>query len=509
MTAMPRHPASAAPRRLSQLLAGLTTVTGSGDPVIAGLSIDSRRVSRGDLFLACAGASAHGAEFIDDAVAAGAAAVAVETPVPADRTDGDRAVPVVGVDGLGGRLGEIAARFYGDPSEDLVVVGVTGTNGKTSCCHYLAQALSVDDAPCGVLGTLGYGAFGDLTPGEHTTPDAVTVQRELARLRGLGARYAVMEVSSHGLEQGRVNGVRFDGAVFTNLSHEHLDYHGDLLNYGLAKKRLFEMPGLRCAVINHDDEFGRGLADGLPGGIEVVRYGLDGDPRDGGDVRFVRGRSLRMDAGGLALDIQSSWGEGRLRAALLGRFNASNLLAALAMLLALEVPLDEALTRLSRVVPVPGRMERFGGAGRAPVVVVDYAHTPDALRQVLEALRPHCAGRLWCVFGCGGDRDPGKRPVMGRVAEHGADRVVVTDDNPRTEPGPAIIDQILAGMDSPQDVEVVADRAGAIRRAITAAVANDLVLIAGKGHEEYQIVGAERRPFSDRIEARRALEEAA
>lgn len=507
MTAITPHSDPAPVRRLSRLLSGLVSVPRSADREIGGLSADSRRVSPGDLFLACAGATTHGADFIEDAINAGAAAVAVETP--ASFKDAGHRVPVIAVAGLGPMLGMIAARFYGDPSRELTVVGVTGTNGKTSCCHYLAQALTTDDAPCGVLGTLGYGAFGDLSTGTHTTPDAVTVQRELARLRGLGARYTVMEVSSHALEQGRVNDVRFHGAVFTNLSHEHLDYHGDLASYGSAKRRLFVVPGLRRAAVNCDDDFGRELAADLPDTVEVVRYGLDQDPRRGDDVRFVWGRELHMDATGLDMRIQSGWGEGRLRAELLGRFNASNLLAALATLLALEMPFEQALTRLAITRPVAGRMERLGGNGRTPTVVVDYAHTPDALSQALEALRPHCRGRLWCVFGCGGDRDPGKRPLMGAVAEAGADRVVVTDDNPRSEPGAAIIEQILAGMSSPRTAEVQADRAVAIHRAVATATPGDVVLIAGKGHEEFQIIGAERRPFSDRLEARRALEAAA
>lgn len=504
-----RHTASTrAVRRLSDLLEGVGAVDPAHDATVTGMTVDSRRVGPGDLFLACAGNETHGAEFISSAIRAGAAAVVVEPPLPTAET-GDVGVPVVMVADLRDRLGRIAARFYGDPSSDLHVVGVTGTNGKTSCCHYLAQALGVDGVRCGVIGTLGYGPYGDLSPGEHTTPDAITLQRELARLRDIGTRHVVMEVSSHALQQGRVNEVKFDGAVFTNLSHEHLDYHGDLGSYGRAKQRLFAGRALRYVVLNHDDAFGRQLARELPPSVDTVYYGLNPEPTDIGEGRYVWCRALQLDATGLQMHIRTSWGEGSLRASLLGRFNASNLLAALGVLLMLDLPFDEALSRLERTRAVPGRMERFDGGDRAPMVVVDYAHTPDALRQALATLRPHCAGRLWCVFGCGGQRDAAKRPLMGSVAERGADRVILTNDNPRRETPESIIAQIRSGMASPGMAEAVLDRSAAIRRAITGAGPGDMVLVAGKGHEESQIVGDEKRPFSDRNEVQRALEEVA
>jgi UDP-N-acetylmuramoyl-L-alanyl-D-glutamate--2,6-diaminopimelate ligase len=414
----------------------------------------------------------------------------------------------VGVAGLSRQLGLIAARFYAEPSRDMTVIGITGTNGKTSCCHYLAQALIEDGGPCGVIGTLGYGPYGALHAGSHTTPDAVTLQGELAVLRDAGIRRVAMEVSSHALDQERTQGVTFAGAIFTNLTHEHLDYHGDLTAYAQAKKKLFLMPGLCYAVINHDDAFGRELLAGLARPIIAVRYGLGDEVRQG-DGRYVHGAIVQRDLAGLELQVSSSWGAGRVRSALLGQFNASNLLAVLAMLLLMEIPFDAALARLSRLRAVPGRMERFGGGTGQPLVIVDYAHTPDALMQVLQTLRLHCAGALWCVFGCGGDRDRGKRPLMGAVAERCADHVIVTSDNPRREDPQVIIDQILTGVRQVQAVARVPDRAQAIRQAVTGARGGDIVLVAGKGHEDYQQIGDERLPFSDREQVQRLLGEAA
>ncbi|MBK9132257.1 MAG: UDP-N-acetylmuramoyl-L-alanyl-D-glutamate--2,6-diaminopimelate ligase [Gammaproteobacteria bacterium] len=497
------------PQRLSTLLQGLVAVDAGNDPEIAGLETDSRRVLPGDLFLACAGGHAHGAEYIDAAVRAGARAVVYEPDARVSPSLLEpRGVPLVGVAGLGHQLGVIAARFYEDPSRDMLVIGITGTNGKTSVCHYLAQALLRDGAPCGVIGTLGYGAYGALRAGAYTTPDAVTLQSELAAMRAAGIRRVVMEVSSHALEQERTRGVAFDGAIFTNLTRDHLDYHGDLTAYACAKQKLFLVPGLSYAVINEDDAFGRELLAGLARPIVGVRYGLDeGAGREDG-LRYVHGTVARRDLAGMELRIRSSWGDGVLNTALLGGFNASNLLAVLAMLLLMELPLEEALARLENLRAVPGRMERFErAAGPGPLVIVDYAHTPDALRQALQTLRPHCAGRLWCVFGCGGDRDRGKRPQMGAVAAHYADRIVVTSDNPRHEDPQAIIGEILAGVERAEDVARVPDRAAALRRAIESARPEDIILVAGKGHEDYQQVGDELLPFSDRDQVRRLLEE--
>ena len=484
-------------RQLRELLEGIARVPGVANREVRGLQVDSRRVKPGDLFLALPGMVVDGREFIGDAVASGAVAIVYET------SDGfvlrGAPVPAFAVPDLRRQIGIIADRFYGSPSRRLVVVGVTGTNGKTTCTQLLAQALDQPPRRCAVIGTLGYGFPGALNASIHTTPDAVTVHRLMADFLGQGAAHVTMEVSSHALEQGRVKGVSFDVAVFTNLTRDHLDYHGDMEAYGLAKAGLFATAGLKYAVINHDDGFGRRLLSGIGAPVTTLSYGLDG-----GDIRA---REMRFLPDGLSLQVTTPGGEIELHSPLIGRFNACNLLAVLATLLALGVAPEEAAARLARAQAPSGRVERFGGVKGLPLVVVDYAHTPDALEKILLALREHTRGRLWCVFGCGGDRDRGKRPVMGEIAERLADRVVLTDDNPRHEPGDAIIADILGGMRASTDV--IRDRRAAIAAAIRGAGQGDIVLIAGKGHEDYQQVGDERRPYSDREVVRTLMGEAA
>ncbi len=470
------------------------------DPLISAISLDSRLVSSGALFLALRGNRVDGSAFIDAAIKQGAAAVVWEAP--ADNGVAIRhGVPVVAMAALRWRAGEIAARFYGEPSRALRVVGITGTNGKTSCSHFLAQALG-KERPVGVIGTLGSGLFGELEESGHTTPDAVSLQAKLALLRDRGVHDVVMEVSSHGLDQGRVHGVRFDTALFTNLSRDHLDYHPDMAHYGRAKRRLFTLPGLRNAVINADDPFGRELLQSLPAGLQVWGYTLEGRRETS---LMVSGEELQLDSAGLRMRVHTPVGGGWIESPVVGRFNATNLLAVLASLLMLGLPLEDAIGRLAHLEPVSGRMERFGG-GEAPMVVVDYAHTPDALAQVLSALQGH-GERLWCVFGCGGDRDRGKRPLMGRVAARYADRVIVTDDNPRTEDPAAIVADILRGIPAAARVSVCHQRASAIEQAILQADERDVVLIAGKGHERYQLVGGKKLPFSDREVVQKVLAE--
>jgi UDP-N-acetylmuramoyl-L-alanyl-D-glutamate--2,6-diaminopimelate ligase len=475
---------------LRELLAGVAQ-TDSDAPMRA-LAIDSRTVEPGDLFIACPGVAVDGRRFIGDALTRGAAAVIYE----ADGFDVPAAnVPCVGVAGLRHRLGTIADRFYGSPSRELTVVGVTGTNGKTTCTQLLAQALDEPERRCGIIGTLGYGFPGALNTSLHTTPDAVTVHRLLREFRDAGADYASMEVSSHALDQGRVEAVAFRVAVFTNLTRDHLDYHGDMQAYGAAKAGLFAVPGLKTAVINVDDPFGRGLLGGFGKDIRVITYGLEG----GG----VTARSLKLTPRGMTLRIASPAGPVAVSSPLLGRFNAYNLLAVFAALQALGVSPAEAARRLSHAHPAAGRMERFGGEKGAPLAVVDYAHTPDALEQVLTALRAHTKGKLVCVFGCGGDRDRGKRPQMGRIAESLANRVILTDDNPRSEDPEAIVAEIRAGMNNP--VTVIRDRRAAIAEAISASGEGDIVLVAGKGHEDYQQIGSSRMPYSDRATVQELL----
>ena len=499
---------------LSRLLEGLVTVGKDQDREITGLTLDSRRVRVGDLFLACGGSAAHGLDFALQAIEQGAAAVVYDS-LSQERVAAMQSVlsgpmteqmPLIAVNDLFEHIGEIASRFYHHPSHEQFVIGVTGTNGKTSCSHYLAQALSGRGAACGLIGTLGYGLYGHLVMGQYTTPDAVQLQSEMAALYDNGAREVVMEVSSHALVQGRVSGVSFDAAVFTNLSQDHLDYHGDLDNYAAAKQRLFQVPGLRYAILNYDDDFGRRLQRLMTGSLndalQVMTYGFD----RGADVHAV---ARRFDADGFELQVATPWGDGILASHLLGRFNASNLLAALTTLLLMDVPLEQALTSLGQSRAVSGRMEHFGGAADQPLVVVDYAHTPDALQQVLQTLREHCRGELWCVFGCGGDRDRDKRPKMGAIAERLADRLIITDDNPRHEAGADIIEDILTGIKDRQRVVVQRDRSAAITQAVQSAIEGDVVLVAGKGHEEYQLVGDQILPFSDRQQVSQLLGEVA
>ena len=495
---------------LSRLLADFAFVDACQDVVVNGLADDSRRVRPGDLFLAMAGQASHGAGHIDQAIAAGAVAVAVE-PGPGVDLAALRArceaqgVSLVVVEQLAQKAGFIAARFHGQPAAALRVIGITGTNGKTSCSQFLAQSLQRQGRRCGVIGTLGSGLWGALQETGFTTPMAVALQAKLAELRRDGAEFVAMEVSSHALEQGRVNGVDFEVALLTNLSQDHLDYHGDMACYAMAKKRLFHMPGLRRAVLNLDDALGRELADELRGtGVDVLGYGLDTR-----DPSALRVKHLEQDEAGLTLTVHSPWGEGELRCGLLGRFNAANLLGVLGVLLALGEDFAAALASLAGVQAPPGRMERLPAPAHKPRVVIDYAHTPDALRQALETLRQHCRGALWLVFGCGGNRDRGKRALMGRVAAELADHIVLTDDNPRDESPARILADIRAGIGEHASVCSEHDRARAIAHAIGRAEAGDWVLIAGKGHERHQLVGGRKLPFSDREMAERCLQEAA
>jgi UDP-N-acetylmuramoyl-L-alanyl-D-glutamate--2,6-diaminopimelate ligase len=492
-------------RLLTDLLDGLVAQPAPAVPVRS-LTLDSRQTQVGTLFLACRGTARHGLAFAEAAVRSGAAAVAAE--LDEEWTVGgmqDLArrlrVPVVPVPALSACASEIAARFYERPSDRLRVVGVTGTNGKTSVTQFIAQALA-PTIRCGVIGTIGYGFPGDLAASTHTTPDAVTVQAMLAELVARRARAVAMEVSSHALHQDRVAAVRFDVAVLTNLTRDHLDYHRTMEAYAEAKARLFRLPDLRCAVINTDDAFGLGLHAETARRLDVISYGLEGAPAHA--QRFVVAERVVPEIDGLRLHVRSTWGEGELSTRLLGRFNASNLLAVLGVLLGIGLPFAEALSRLEAVTTVPGRMERFGGDG-GPLVVVDYAHTPDALAQALAALREHCTGRLICVFGCGGERDGGKRPLMGEVAEAFADDLVVTDDNPRREDGHRIVRDILDGMRRPERALVERRRPRAIAAALARAQGGDVVLVAGKGHEDYQQVGDLKLPYSDRETVARLL----
>jgi UDP-N-acetylmuramoyl-L-alanyl-D-glutamate--2,6-diaminopimelate ligase len=507
-----------APVAMEALCAGL--VAPSAELAVTDLSLDSRTVREGGLFLACAGRRTHGLASLEVALARGARAVlwepAADVAPPAPRAG----LWMAPVDGLSRQASAIADRFFGAPSASLSVTGVTGTNGKTTVAWLLAQAIGAlrgatgGRGGCVYFGTLGAGTPPDhVTAGEYTTADAVTVQRQLAAARDAGATDIAMEVSSHALDQHRVAAVRFRSAVFTNLTRDHLDYHGSFEAYGEAKARLFDMPGLAARVFNVDDAFGAALAARHAGrsrawltcrsaeGRATAQRQCAASPAS----RRLAGGALRRSARGLAFDVQLDGGDSAaLEAPLVGDFNADNLLSVLGALLALDTSPAAALAALRQVAAPPGRMQAIGGAGQ-PLALVDYAHTPDALAKALRAARAHCAGRLTVVFGCGGDRDRGKRPQMAAVAAELADAVLITDDNPRTESAAAIAADIAAGLPAGYASRIVHDRAAAIREALQAARPDDVVLVAGKGHEDYQIIGTERRAFSDAAVVRATL----
>jgi UDP-N-acetylmuramoyl-L-alanyl-D-glutamate--2,6-diaminopimelate ligase len=500
-------------RRLGELLAGLDVAPPPADVAqadVSDLTLDSREVRPGALFLALRGRTQHGLAFLPQAVANGARAVLWDddgtTPAPSLPAG----VVGVGIRGLSNQAGLIADRFFAQPSADLWVAGVTGTNGKTTVAWLVAQALEACGRRAGYLGTLGGGRVGAVRASTHTTRDAVSVHRELGQLRAAGATAVAMEVSSHALDQDRVAGVRFRSAAFTNLTRDHLDYHGTMTAYGAAKARLFDWPGLGTRVLNVDDAFGASLAVQLdaPGRVIVTGRAVQSAALiatlAAQGAGWVRAESVELAGDGQRLRIASHLGRCELRSALLGDFNSDNLLTALAILLSCELPLDRAARALGEARAPAGRMEAIGGDSQ-PLGIVDYAHTPDALAKALRAARGHAPGRLIVVFGCGGDRDAGKRPMMAAVAAELADAIVITDDNPRRESPARIVADIVAGLPSGRSAQVVHDRAQAIETALGAARPGDIVLVAGKGHEEYQIVGDEQRPFSDQAVLRAAL----
>lgn len=469
---------------LSMLLHGLLGPPIPADLEITGLTLDSRLVQPGELFLACQGTQLDGRKFINDAIQKGAKAIVAESAD--DQLYFHDTIPVIPIHNLKHQLSEIAARFYGYPAKSLNIIGITGTNGKTSCSHFIAQALQHLQIPCGVIGTLGSGLYGELKAGNLTTPDAVTLQKTFAEFLNKGIKHVAMEVSSHSIDQGRVNHVPFVAAIFTNLTRDHLDYHGTMEAYGAAKRKLFDNPFVKYSVINNDDAFGQQMLGLLS---KTFSYGI----KNPGDVSA---KQIALDLSGMHAEVTSPWGAGRLDVDLMGQFNLHNILAVLATLCLLEIPFAEVLQSLSVLSPVPGRMQTVGGKEK-PLVVVDYSHTPDSLEKALLALRPHCQGKLYCVFGCGGDRDRGKRPIMAKIAEQHADFVIVTDDNPRTEDPGQIAAEIMQGFNLPNKVILQHDRSKAIRDVIQYAKVGDCILIAGKGAETYQQIGDQKIPFSD------------
>jgi UDP-N-acetylmuramoyl-L-alanyl-D-glutamate--2,6-diaminopimelate ligase len=478
------------------------------------LTLDSREVQAGSLFFALRGQTSHGLKYAAEAAARGASVVLWD---PEEGSHQDlgldaatlAAVFVAPVAGLRQLIGRIADRFFGWPSSHLRIVGITGTNGKTTCAYLLAQCLERLKSDAAYIGTIGWGRIAALQVPTHTTPDVVSVHRQLSKLRALGVREVAMEVSSHALDQGRVDSVRFHSAALTNLTRDHLDYHASMQAYGAAKARLFAFAGLQHLIINIGDAFGRDFARAYGGRMPLTAVWVGA-----GDSGWLADRSLHagdvvLDLHGISMALDGSFGQRRMTTKLLGHFNAENAVIVVACLLSLGVPLDAAAAALGECTAPPGRMEVIESKGPGkPLAVIDYAHTPDALAKALRAVREHCRGALWCVFGCGGDRDPGKRPLMGGIADELADQIIVTDDNPRSESPQSITGSIMAGI-TRHPSRVIHDRGEAIATALSEAAADDVVLIAGKGHEDYQIYGEARRSFSDRREALRCLGEAA
>lgn len=494
---------------LSTLVSGLVDLSGvpakQFDVTVTGVQMDSRLLNPGDLFIACFGHNHDARNYINDAIARGVAAVLAESGGEWQGVREIDGVTVIAIDNLSAKISEIASRFYAHPSEQLHVFGITGTNGKTSCSQFIAQALNMLGYQCGVMGTLGYGICGQLKETHLTTPDAVFTQMALAEMVRDHIDPVVMEVSSVGLHQRRVQAVRFDTAIFTNLTRDHLDYHGSMEAYGENKKKLFTSESLRTAIVNLDDPYALAIINAIPKDVEVMTYSINNT------IATVHAEQLTLTRHGFEARVNTPYGQGQVSGKLIGYFNFSNLLAVIAALTTYlssqgEVNIPELFAKLSKLQPVDGRMELIGDSSEI-TAVVDYAHTPDGLRSALSGLRDHFEGRIWCVFGCGGNRDKGKRPMMGEIAEQYADRIIIADDNPRNEEGDDIVQHILSGIADRTVVTVQRDRAKAIAYAIEHAEPGDVVLIAGKGHETYQDIGGNRLIFSDANHVRLALKQ--
>ncbi|OGO94470.1 MAG: UDP-N-acetylmuramoyl-L-alanyl-D-glutamate--2,6-diaminopimelate ligase [Coxiella sp. RIFCSPHIGHO2_12_FULL_42_15] len=475
----------------------------SSNQSVSQLALDSRAVIENSLFFAYPGVVTDGRQYIDQAIAQGAVVVLYENSdgFQPKASSCDKA-QLLGMPNLQTQVGLIASRFFDDPSRTLNIIGVTGTNGKTSITHFIAQAFQQHGYSSAVLGTIGNGIWPHLEKSTQTTLDPIQLQKAFWDFKQRAVSHVAMEVSSHALVQGRVTGTHFTTAVFTQLSRDHLDYHGTMERYAQAKQQLFQQPQLQNAIINQDDLYGRQFIQQYASSLNVVAYSATGQPIS--NVRNVIATRVVRHPQGFLLDIDGTWGSGKLLCPLLGDFNISNVLATLAVLLQNEIPLSLALDYCARLQPVRGRMQLLGG-GNQPLVIVDYAHTPDALEKALNAVRFHCKGKLWCVFGCGGDRDKGKRPLMANVAERLADCVIVTDDNPRTETPQAIVADIRKGFSTEKVVQVIQDRQQAIAMAVQSAGRHDMVLVAGKGHETTQTIGLHVLPFDDVEQVQLAL----
>jgi len=489
---------------LSNLLEGFAEVTNLMSIVIEDVVLDSRQSRCNSLFIAVPGLTVDGRQFIDAAIEQGASAVlweceqgAVPIPVAWRVNKGGVKVPVIAIESLSDKVGRIADRFYQEPSKSMQVVGITGTNGKTSCSHFIAHALS-DSVPTGVMGTLGWGQIDNLHTNSHTTPDVVTCHKWLAEMQQQNVKCVAMEVSSHALDQGRVDNIVFNSAVFTNLTHDHLDYHGGIEEYARAKERLFSMPGLRYAVINCDDAYGRDLLSRLDHDIKILSYGLKKESTQ----PDIYANNIVQTEAGLEFDLHTPIGDIKIDSPVYGLFNIYNLLATVGILLINKTSLEDISVKLKLIHPVNGRMSIVqqdvdDSPTSGCTIIIDYAHTPDALKQALLTVREHFSQPIWCVFGCGGDRDKEKRPIMGAIANELAEHIIITSDNPRNEDAQVIIDEIVAGVSHPENIMTISDRREAIYSALDQANDGEVVFIAGKGHESYQQIGETRLPFSD------------
>lgn len=475
---------------LNDLVKNYITTLNIENPKITHLSSDTRTLKKGDLFFAL------GTQHIDEAIQKGAIAIICDQEI------GKKNIPVVTIKALREKMGAIAAQFYNHPSQAMKTIMATGTNGKTSCTQYIAQVLNMAHIPTAVIGTLGNGKPNDLKPSTHTTPDAIQIQQLLAEFRDQEFKAVAIEATSHGIVQKRLNGTHADIAIFTNLTRDHLDYHQTMENYAKAKRELFNFPNLKYGILNADDAYGRLWLNELHPRLNVYAFGTQMHLTVNQDIPFIHAHHIESQPHGIKAEITTPWGEGILQTHLLGKFNLSNLLAVVTTLGILGLPLADILRHIKNLTSVPGRMQTLGGDEQKPLVVIDFAHTPDALAKTLQELRTHCQGELWCVFGCGGDRDKGKRPEMGKIAGKYADQVIITDDNPRSEDPIEITTQIRAGVPENTSVIIEHDRHRAIAHAIACADSRDVILIAGKGHETHQLIGTEKIPFSDFLEAK-------
>ncbi|MDH5516682.1 MAG: UDP-N-acetylmuramoyl-L-alanyl-D-glutamate--2,6-diaminopimelate ligase [Gammaproteobacteria bacterium] len=484
--------------KLSALFNGIVEITTCAECSVHAVQTDSRELAAGDLFIALPGVDKHGLDYLNAVLEAGAACIVFDQEDAKNYQQVlhacEQQIRQVAVEAIADVAGVIISRFYGNPSQQLQIIAVTGTDGKTSVSRFIAQALSAEISTA-VIGTTGNGLWGQLTAATHTTPDVLSLHKMIYEMKQAGADCVVMEVSSHGIEQKRIAGVNIDTAILTNVSRDHLDYHGSVENYRAVKKQLFSISEVKNIVLNLDDEVGRELAESLKDEKTIWTYSLQqAEPVCDKQIYL---RDLQVKENGFMASVVTPEGQVELNIPLLGRFNVANVLALLCVLLINKFSLQQAQKKIAELETAPGRMELFDGAEKSKIVV-DYAHTPKALELALQALAEHSAGKLWCVFGCGGERDQGKRALMGAVAEKYADVVIVTDDNPRNEDSDHIIEQVLSGFQKRDAAMVIKDRKAAIDYAFLTAANDDVILVAGKGHEEYQLVGNKKIAHSDR-----------